>query len=139
MADTMRDKKLSPKLSIIIAGVLVVLAVLTAVVWKNQMRAEDKTASQQNTSATQTSKQPSKPTPVSYDGVEGKNALELLKTKATVVTKDSAYGEYVDSINGVAGGTDGKYWAFYVNGQMAQVGAADYKTKAGDKIEWKFE
>lgn len=136
----MRDKKLSPKLSIVIAGALVVLAVLTAVVWGNQMRAENKADSKQSATSTQTDKkEAAKTSTVSYDGVEGKNALELLKTEATTVTKDSAYGEYVDSINGVVGGTDGKYWAFYVNGQMAQVGAADYQTKTGDKIEWKFE
>ncbi len=76
---------------------------------------------------------------VQYDGVAGKTALALLKEKATVVTKDSSYGPYVDSINGVQGGTDGKYWAFYVNGTMAQVGADAYTTKTGDKIEWKFE
>jgi hypothetical protein len=77
--------------------------------------------------------------PVAYDGQEGKNALELLQQHATVVTKDSSYGPYVDSINGVRGGANGKYWAFYVNGQMAAVGAADYATKPGDSIEWKFE
>ena len=32
-----------------------------------------------------------------------------------------------------------EYWAFYINGKMANVGAADYQTKEGDKIEWKIE
>ena len=77
--------------------------------------------------------------PVAYDGQAGKNALELLEQEVTIVTKDSSYGPYVDTINGTPGGTDGKYWAFYVNGQLSQVGAADYVTKAGDSIEWKFE
>ncbi len=74
-----------------------------------------------------------------YDGTDGQTALALLKDRATVVTKDSSYGPYVDSINGIKGGTDGKYWAFYVNGKRASVGADAYTTKAGDKIEWKFE
>ena len=74
-----------------------------------------------------------------YQGQSGKTALALLKAKADVKTKDSAYGPYVDSINGVAGGTDGKYWAFYVNGQLAQVGADAYTTQNGDNVEWKLE
>jgi len=78
-------------------------------------------------------------TSISYSGQDGKTALELLKTKANVTTKDSSYGAYVDSINGVKGGTDGKYWTFYVNGAMSQQGAGDYQTKAGDSIEWKLQ
>ena len=78
-------------------------------------------------------------TTIQYMGVNGKDAMELLKENATVVTKDSSFGEYVDSINGIQGGTDSKYWIFYVNDQMSQVGAADYKTQEGDLIEWRFE
>jgi hypothetical protein len=78
-------------------------------------------------------------TTVTYQGQDGKTALELLKQKATVVTKDSSYGPYVDSVNGVKGGEGGKYWTFYINGKMAQVGGNAYDTKGGDKIEWKFE
>lgn len=74
-----------------------------------------------------------------YQGQAGKTALELLQSEADVITKDSSYGPYVDSINGVKGGTDGKYWAFYVNGSLAQQGADAYTTEAGDNIEWKFE
>jgi hypothetical protein len=74
-----------------------------------------------------------------YQGEAGRTALELLKDEAEVVTKDSSYGPYVDSINGVKGGMDGKYWAFYVNGSLATQGADAYTTKAGDTIEWKFE
>lgn len=76
---------------------------------------------------------------VSYTAEQGLNVLDQLKTKATVVTKDSSYGPYVDSINGIQGGTDGKYWSFYVDGKLAEVGANDYKAKGGELIEWKFE
>jgi hypothetical protein len=76
---------------------------------------------------------------VSYKGKDGKTALDLLNSNAAVEAKDSSYGPYVDSINGVKGGTDGKYWAFYVNGEMATVGADAYQTKTGEKIEWKFQ
>jgi len=74
-----------------------------------------------------------------YQGVDNKNALELLKTKENVITKQSSLGEYVDEINGIKGGTDNKYWIFYVNGKMAEVGSDVYVTKSTDRIEWKFE
>ena len=32
-----------------------------------------------------------------------------------------------------------EYWAFYLNGKMAQIGAGSYQLKNGDKIEWKIE
>jgi len=77
---------------------------------------------------------------VTYGGVTGKSALELLETKETSTTlKESPNGPYVDSIKDKEGGENGKYWTLYINGQLAQKGAKDYITERGDKIEWKFE
>lgn len=87
----------------------------------------------------QATAQTSKTTSLGYSGQDGKTALELLKAAAAVTTKDSSYGAYVDSINGVAGGANGKYWTFYVNGAMSQEGAETYNTKTGDRIEWKLQ
>ncbi|KKP86592.1 MAG: hypothetical protein UR87_C0015G0003 [candidate division CPR3 bacterium GW2011_GWE2_35_7] len=70
------------------------------------------------------------PYSVIYQGEDTKNALELLKSKENVVTKQSSFGEYVNEINGIKGGTDNKYWIFYVNGKMSEVGADDYVTKS---------
>src|SRR5215204_1880063 len=66
---------------------------------------------------------------ISYKGVEGKNALELLKSKYKVETKEySGMGEMVTSINDVK--PDSKhFWGFYINGESAQVGADAYQTK----------
>lgn len=73
----------------------------------------------------------------SYQGMEGKNALTLLKEKAEVEQDSSGL---VVSINGrKAESSKREYWAFYVNGELAPVGPADYKTKERDKIEWKIE
>lgn len=77
------------------------------------------------------------PHQLSYKGVSGKNALELLKMHAHITTKSTSFGPLVESINGVQGG--GKYWMLYVNGKQAAVGAAAYVTKSADTIEWKFE
>lgn len=75
-----------------------------------------------------------------YEGENGRTALEILKEKYTVQTKEfSGIGEYVISIDGKKEDTGKNFWAFYVNGEQAQVGASSYQTKNGDKIEWKLE
>jgi hypothetical protein len=126
----------------IVAFIIIGVGGTTVVVSQlaDDKKKDSKTSSQQQTNPA-TNKPPTESdTYVTYDGQAGKTALVLLKEKnSTVVTKDSDYGPYVDSINGIAGGTGGKYWAFYVNGKLASVGADAYETKAGDKIEWKFE
>lgn len=76
---------------------------------------------------------------ITYSGVEGEDALTTLKNvNDKVVTKTSDFGEYVDSINGLVGGTDGKYWSFYVDGKLSDIGAGSYISNGGEKIEWKF-
>lgn len=84
------------------------------------------------------------PTPIgrmiiSYDGVDGQSALDLLKSSHDVLTQSSSYGEYVDAIDGIAGGTEGRYWILYVDSSMATIGADKLMTKSNQKIEWKFE
>lgn len=74
---------------------------------------------------------------LSYKGEKEKDALTLLKEKATVEQDTSGL---VVSINDRrADVVKREYWAFYVNGKMAQVGPADYKTKDEDMIEWKID
>lgn len=75
---------------------------------------------------------------------EGASALDLLQKESSekgfiVTVEESSYGKFISAIGTKKGGTDNKYWMFYVNGEQAQVGAADYKVKAGDIIEFKFE
>lgn len=84
--------------------------------------------------------QPTKRAPdyFSYAGEQGKNALELLNENARLVERDQA--GLVVSINGrKSDSSKREYWAFYVNGKLAEVGPADYKTKDKDTIEWKME
>jgi len=76
---------------------------------------------------------------VSYDGEEGISALVTLKSLATVTTDMSDFGEFVTSINGVSADGSTEFWGFYVNGEMAKVGAGSYIAKAGDAIEWRIE
>jgi len=77
---------------------------------------------------------------VSYEGQNGKTALELLKNKYKVETKEfTGMGEFVTSIGGVAAEDGKNFWAFYVDGEMAMEGASTYKTKNGEKIEWRLD
>ena len=47
---------------------------------------------------------------------------------------------FLSSINGNEHDMDAeRYWLFYVNDDMASVGAADYEIEEGDVIEWKLE
>lgn len=75
---------------------------------------------------------------ISYQGEDGKTALELLKQEAKVKTESSSLGDYVVSING-NDGSGTKYWLFYVNGKEAAEGAGTYQTKTGETIEWKLQ
>lgn len=72
-----------------------------------------------------------------YKGEEGKDALTILKEKAKVEQEASGL---VVSIDGrKADDKKREYWGFYVNGEMASVGPAEYQTKDSDTIMWKIE
>lgn len=72
-----------------------------------------------------------------YKGKDGGDALTLLKQESEVELDSVGM---VVSIGGVKADSEKReFWAFYVNGEMAQVGAADYETKNEDMVEWKLE
>ena len=117
---------------VVLAGLAVIATVTTLYI---QSTVKPDTNNQAETVLTQ-----SDPAYVSYTATDGKTSLDQLKeSNATVQTKTTEYGEYVDAINSLAGGTDGKYWSFYIDGALANVGAGSYTQMGGEKIEWKFE
>ncbi|WP_265521408.1 DUF4430 domain-containing protein [Oerskovia flava] len=77
---------------------------------------------------------------LSYEGREGSTALELL-LEADPSAEVSGEGEnaFVTGIDGVSADPDGEFWALYVNGEMATVGAGSLDTEDGDEITWKLE
>ncbi|MBI3261383.1 DUF4430 domain-containing protein [Candidatus Berkelbacteria bacterium] len=76
---------------------------------------------------------------VSYQGLENKTALELLRLVAHVETKNfGELGDMVTEIDGIAA-DNGHFWALYVNGKQSEVGASTYKTKTGEQVEWRYE
>lgn len=67
-------------------------------------------------------------------------ALTLLKKKSQVKTQGNGTNAFVVEINGRAADQNKKeFWAFYVNGKEAQVGAGSYKLQNNDKVEWKIQ
>lgn len=93
---------------------------------------------QKSVAGTQIQFQPVVEKTISYDGQEGKNALELLNASHEVKTEESTVGIFVTSIDNTVNESD-KYWMFYVDGQLAPVGADQYTTKNDEKIEWRYE
>lgn len=73
----------------------------------------------------------------SYKGKNGVDALTLLKENA-MITQDKS-GLVIEIDNKQADSKKREYWAFYVNGKLAPVGPADYKTKDTDLIKWTIE
>ncbi len=74
----------------------------------------------------------------------GVSALDLviragMRENFTVETKKYDFGTIVESIDGVRGGDQKKYWLYYVNGKQATVGADAYKVQSGDTIDFRFE
>lgn len=85
-------------------------------------------------------------------GVEGEEKYFEVKTDKTIVGEalletgliegeDSAYGLYVKTVDGTTldYDTDGKYWAFYVNGEYAATAVDQTEVVAGTLYEFKAE
>jgi hypothetical protein len=75
---------------------------------------------------------------------EGITAFDLLdkyskQQNLTLKTKSYDAGIFIEAIGSVENGQDGKYWMYYVNGQMPMVAADKQELTEGDKVEFKFE
>lgn len=131
------------KSKIIIAIIVTVLVALGAggAYFATQLSNKSQNQTNQNEPQQQTeTKKEVGSTTVAYDGEEGRTALEILKGIKPVETKAyTGIGEMVVGIDGVKPEDSSEFWAFYVNGKQAQVGADQYVTKKGEKIEWKLE
>lgn len=70
-----------------------------------------------------------------------KTVGEALMDVSLIAGEDSQYGLYVKTVNGqtLDYDTDGKYWAFYVNGEYATSGVDTTEIKAGETYSFKAE
>ena len=84
--------------------------------------------------------------------LEGKETTHKIKTSAATVGEalmdeglikghSTDYGLYVDEVNGITldWEKDGKYWAFYINGEYAQTGVDTTEVEAGAVYSFKPE
>lgn len=108
---------------------LVLLLVLVGIIGY-AIQSRQSTPEPQATTATASS--------VSYQCEPGSTAYALLAAKYTVTTKDTSFGKQVIGIDGNKP-TGNQYWAFYVDGQMAPVGAEAYTCVDSETVEWKVE
>jgi len=75
---------------------------------------------------------------------EGMTALDLLKSateRSNIILEAKTYdiGAFVEAIGNKKNGDEGKYWLYYVNGQMPQISADKEELRTGDEVEFKFE
>src|SRR3989344_4440077 len=77
-------------------------------------------------------------TVITYIGVDGKNALELLKANHRVEAKEYSFGSFVTSIDGTAPDSS-HFWALYINNELSQVAADTLMTKSTDTIKWQID
>ena len=78
------------------------------------------------------------------DFKEGMTVFDLLKEEAEKLAlalkiKNYDIGIFIEAIGDKKNGQGGKYWLYYVNGEMPMVSADKMAIKPGDKVEFKFE
>ncbi|MDO8264992.1 MAG: DUF4430 domain-containing protein [Candidatus Parcubacteria bacterium] len=66
---------------------------------------------------------------------------ELAEENNFTITKTDypSMGVLVNSIAGLNGGTDSKWWQYWINGALGDVAADRKPVQKGDRILWKFE
>src|SRR3989344_629560 len=106
------------KRQIFLSAVLVIIIISILTIFPSLVKQEGKITPQTQPVTTQKTDYP---TIFSYKGSEGIDALTLLRQKTEI--EESQPG-FVTSINGRKAETSKKeFWAFYVNYEMAKVGA----------------
>ena len=50
-----------------------------------------------------------------------------------------SYGVFIESVDGIKNGDDGKYWQYYINDVLGDVAADKKVLENGDIVEWRFE
>ena len=122
------------KLSLLVF-VLVVIVVVTGFIYKNSQTTKTQSSVAESVSeskSTEVSKI------VTYNGVEGKTAFDLLNEKYTVEAETSSFGVMVNSINGLKN-SDTEYWLYSVNDKSPDVGADKFFTKNSDQVKWEYK
>ena len=79
---------------------------------------------------------------IKTDNATAFEVLEKARKETSLTFEADYYEEYqshiINSINGIDS-TENKYWIFYLNGEMAPVGADNQYVEDGDSITFKLE
>jgi hypothetical protein len=105
------------------------------------MRSESASPSESASSSGSASPSASAATELSYPGQDGMTALELLQQNdPDAEIEGEGEQAMVTGINGrTADESKKEFWALYVDGEQAQVGAGSLETEDGQTITWKLE
>jgi hypothetical protein len=80
---------------------------------------------------------------VAYQGDTALSLLERCAEKNGFSVETTYYAQFdstmVNTIHNAIGGTEGKYWQYYVNGELPSVGADKCTLTNGDVLTWSFE
>lgn len=78
------------------------------------------------------------PAELTYAGEDGRTALELLlQADPSATLEGEGENAFVTGIGGREAG-ENEFWALYVDGEPAQVGAGSLVTEDGQEITWKL-
>ncbi len=124
----------------ILIGIFLIVLFSTAFVQYKTTSIKEKTIPILRVSVKQTVPVDGKKTQSTLSPKKGTTALQLLSASHKIMTKGEKENTYITEIDGrAAADTSREFWAFYVNGEQAQVGAGSYLVKNNDTIEWKIE
>src|SRR3989344_5253011 len=71
---------------------------------------------------------------------EGESALAVSSKAFELLYKNYSFGAYVYSVEGFADDSGkGEYWQYYFNGNLAPVGASDFRISEEGVLEWRLE
>lgn len=146
----MKNTQLKKLLSLAVCIVLIAAMALCTIGCDGKNTADDKVTSDiVSVETPSTKKVEFKFTVVDVDGKETEFKVttdkttvgEALLDEGLIAGEDSAYGLYVKTVNGITldYDTDGKYWAFYVDGEYASSGVDSTNVQAGSTYTFKAE
>ena len=80
---------------------------------------------------------------VAYNGDTAFSVVKRCAERNALVFKSTYYASFdstlIDQIGDTVNGHNGKYWQYYVNGDLPMVGCDKYTVSNGDSMVWRFE
>lgn len=134
----------------VLGGIVIILAVVLIAIGLSSKNNVTNTTTQSPTGQLQTFpvtltiEHPTSTKTYNLTTREGETAMAITEQASQqhgiqLSTKEFSFGKMVETIDGVSSDQSAnKYWTLYINGQMSNVGASDYKLKSGDTITWKY-